>query len=134
MGTKGFGTTISGSVTGNIGDIIDIPGAFGASCEIFDDTTFSSTNGWKEKGVGLFDAGQSTFTVEYDGASGQEADHIHSALGVSQTWTVTPAGSGHGLWSCTGILSNYGTAIPLGDRMTQDVTIDWTGEPTFTPA
>lgn len=134
MGTKGDNTTISGSVAGAIGGIIDIPGAFGASCDIFDDTTFDSEDGWKEKGAGLFDAGQITFTVEYDGAAGGEADKIHTALGVSQTWTVTPAGGSHGVWQCTGILSNYDTAIPLGDRMIQNVTFDWSGKPTFTPA
>jgi len=130
----GHGTTISGSTAGTIGDLVDISRGFGASCDVDDGTTFESTNLWKEKIFGLKDPGQLTFTVEYDGASGGEADVIHTNLGVSQDWTVTPKGDSYGVWVCEGAIIDYSTPIPLGTRVTQDVTIEFSGEPSFTPA
>lgn len=130
----GHGTTISGSAAGPIGDLVDIPRGFGASVEVDDATTFESENLWKEKLFSLKDAGQLTFSIEYDGSSGGEADVIHTNLGVSQTWTVSVKGSGHGVWACEGAIIEYSTPIPLGTRVTQDVTIEFSGEPSMTPA
>ena len=132
----GHGTTISGSVAGDIGEIVDIPQIANPSVTVNDDSDMASVEQWEEKAAGWKNAGQATFTVKYTGED--TAEKIHNALGILQNWTITspvPSGKTTGATLvCAGIETGYSIAAPLKDEMRQDVTIEFSGKPTFTKA
>lgn len=128
-GTHGHGTTLSGGSAGAIGNIVTLT-IDGVSIDIIDITTMLSTNKFKEKLAGLKDSGRITFTVNYDGSASGNADTIHSNLGTAQVWTVTFPDTS--TYVCSGFIQTYSIADPVEDKISQDVTIEFTGEPTFT--
>jgi predicted secreted protein len=127
--THGHGTTLAGSTAGTIGNVVTLT-IDGVTIDIIDVTTMDSTNKWKEKLAGLKDPGRITFTVNYDGAASGDANTIHNNLGTSQTWTVTFPDTS--TYAATGWIQHYTIADPVADKISQDVTIEFTGAPTFT--
>jgi len=132
MAKKGFGTTLSGSIAGAIGKIIDFSEAMMEEAEIIDATNMASPGQYKEKDVGLLDAGRISFTLEYDGGASGITDVINTNKFVKQTWTVTfPDGATR---SCDGFIYTLSTPAPLREKIVQTVGIEFSGQPTFTKA
>ena len=129
-GTHGHGTTLTGSISGVIGNIMNVDS--GKTRDIIDISTMDSTSKAREKIAGMFDAGQLSLTINYDGSAAGVANALHAAFlsGVAETWTVVyPDGS---IDAASGIVSALGAASPFDDKITQPLTIDLTGVPTFT--
>ena len=133
-GLFGKGTTLEGVTTGYVGYITNI--STNETLETIDTTSMESD--YREFIASWHDAGEITLTCNYDGSALGVGDALHKAyLGTAyaadvdcETWTVTlPDGS---TLSCDGMITNLSTAVPFDDKITQDVTIKLTGEPTFT--
>jgi len=132
MAKIGHSTTLSGATAGAIGKIIDFDTAMMAEADVIDVTNMASTNKWKEKIAGLKDAGRVSFTLEYDGGASGISDVIDNNIGVSQTWTITFPDTA--IWACTGFIQATSVAAPHRDKIIQTITIEFSGEPTFTKA
>lgn len=130
MAKKGYGTTLSGATAGTIGKVIDFDTAMMAEVDVIDSTNMASTAEWKEKMAGLKDPGRLSFTLEYDGGASGISDKIDDALGVSQVWTVTFPDSA--TWVCSGFVQAMSVASPAKEKIIQTVTIEFSGQPTFT--
>lgn len=136
MAEHGHGTTITGSSIGVIGEIIDISGPSQARDSI-DVSTMDSAAKWREFIPGMLDSGEVTFDVNYDGAAAGVANKLNTSLTADpETWTIAIKGNAsvYGSWAATGFVTGLGFAIPFGDKITQSVTIKFTGAPTFTDA
>ncbi len=127
-GISGFGSTLVGAVTGEIGEItnISVPGL---EANAIDKTNMKSTDGWKEKIAGLKDAKQIQADLIY------EADNMATILEAvgeaNESWTITfPDGS---TFVCDGFIQSLGgTKIPMDDKIVQSITIELSGVPVFT--
>ena len=133
-GTHGHGTTLSIGAT-TIGTVISITGPNQARDSI-DISTMDSTDKWREFIPGMLDAGEVTFEVNYDAVSGSTADDLNTLLtATAETVTITFAPTGAtSSWSCSGFITALGFATPFDEKITQPVTIKFTGAPTYTDA
>jgi len=129
-GTLGKGTTLSGSVTNAIGNItsLTLPTLTRDPVEI---TTMDSEDNWREFIPGLLNSGEVTFELNYDGSAAGNANVLNTALtAVEATWTITfPDGSKYVI---DGFITSIGGAAPMDDKITQSVTIKFTGVPAYT--
>jgi len=127
-GQSGASTTLSGATAGTIGDVTNI--TITETMETIDVTSMDSD--YREFIASWKDAGEITFTCNYDGSASGVADALHTAYATAtaEAWTVTFPDSS--TFACSGLITSLGTAIPFDDKVTQDVTIKLTGEPTFT--
>lgn len=129
---KGHGTTLVGSVSGAVGNIISLGGG-GRVRDPVEKTTVESTNECKEFFAGLRDEGELTVELNYDGRDGEAANALNTAheSGAAETWTATLADTSS--FACSGFIINLG--IPSfgapGEKVTQSVTIKLTGPGTF---
>jgi len=129
-GTHGHGTTLAGAVAGTIGNIISVSGP-DQSKDSIDISTMDSTNKWREFIPGMLDAGEVSFDVNYDGSASGNADALNTALtAAADTWTITFPDTS--TWACSGFITGLGHAIPFDDKITQSVTIKFSGTPTYT--
>ncbi len=127
-GILGHGTTLAIGVT-TIGNIQSITGP-NQTRDSIDVSTMDSVNKWREFIPGRLDAGEITFTVNYDGASGGTANDLNTKLtAVASTILVTFPDTSS--FSCSGFVTGLGHAIPFDDKITQDITIKLTGVPTY---
>jgi predicted secreted protein len=128
MATHGYGTTLSGSISGQIAEIQRI-GLPDQKVDDLDVTTMTSPDKYKEFIAGLIDAGTISMDVLYTKACYQQ---IQNALGVFQVWTITlPDGS---TFVGSGYINAQGGESPYEDKITQNVGLKLSGKPAFTPA
>ncbi len=135
-GIHGHGTTLTGASTGVIGNIQNISGP-NQSRDSIDISTMDSPAKWKEFIPAMLDAGEITFDVNYDPVSGQTANDLNTALTADpEVWTIAIKGdaSTYGSWACSGFVTGLGFAIPFDGKVTQSVTIKFSGAPTYTDA
>ncbi len=133
-GTHGHGTVLAIGAT-TIGNIISITGP-GQARDSIDISTMDSTSKFREFIPGMLDAGEATFDVNYDPASGQTANDLNTLLTASaETITITfPPSGGTSSWVCSGFITGLGFAVPFDDKITQPITIKFSGVPTYTDA
>ncbi len=129
QGLHGHGASLSGSVSGEIADILSINIA-GMDVTDMDVTTMSSTNKWMEFKAGLKNAGELTLEILY--SSDMMATLLSKLGGDNETWTLSF--SDNGQLVVEGYLRSKSTAVPHDDRITQSVGIKISGEPTWVPA
>lgn len=124
----GHGTVLTGGTSGIIGEITNISGP-NESVDSVDVTSFDSANTSQDFIPGLIDGGEITFTVIYDGTAAGTADALQTAfLGPEEEWEIVyPDGSSD---TADGSVTALGKQIPNGDKITQDVTIKFTGKVT----
>jgi len=128
----GAGTTISGSVTGSIGQIIDSVSGPNASLEDIETTDMDVTNSARTYIPGLIDNGQIDITVVYDGSASGTANALNTAFigRTAETWTITyPDTSTR---SFSGYINSLGQETPLKTQITQSLSIKISGAVTFT--
>lgn len=129
LGVHGFGTTITGSVTGAIGDVTNISFS-GIDRDAIDITTMASTNKWSSFVPGMVNGGEITVTVNYVKAM---AKTLEDNIGLAaETWTILFPNTDASTFVFSGYIKGLGTAIPHDDKVTQTVTIKVAGKPTFT--
>jgi len=131
MATHGKGTTLVGGTAGTIGEVTNI--TINETMETIDVTSMDSD--YREFIAGWHDAGEITFTCNYDGSASGVADKLHASYiaATAETWTVTfPDAASGSKFECSGLITNLSTAVPFDDKITQDVTIKLTGTPVFT--
>lgn len=133
-GQHGHGTVLSiGGTT--IGNIMSITGP-NQTRDSLDISTMDSTSKFREFIPGMLDAGEVTIEVNYDSAAGQTANDLNDALTQTASTiiiTFPPAGATSS-FSCSGFVTALGFASPFDDKITQPVTIKFTGVPTYTDA
>lgn len=131
VGTHGHETTLSGATVGDVGNIISISGP-DQTRDSIDISTMDSISKAREFISGLWDAGEVTIEINYDGASGGTANDLSTAfqLGTGEVWTI--AFPDTSTWAATGFITSLGHAIPVDDKITQSFTIKFTGVPTYT--
>ena len=134
-GKHGHGTILAGGTAGTIGNVISMSGP-NQTRDSIDISTMDSTGKWREFIPGMLDAGEMTFEVNYDAVSEQTANDLNTALAdaTPEEWTITFAGSAQGTWVCTGFVTALGFGSPFDDKLTQSVTIKFTGAPVYTDA
>jgi len=130
MASLGFGTTITFS-SGFCASIKDVK-IGGLSREAVDVTNFGSTGGYKEFiPSALIDPGELEVELIYD------TDTAPPISGAAEAVTVTfPLKSGEttaATMACNGFLTDSEEAVPMDDAMSQNVTIKFTGQRTYTP-
>lgn len=130
----GHGAVLSiGGTT--IGNIISITGP-SQTRDSIDISTMDSASKFREFIPGMLDGGEATFDVNYDGASGATANDLNDALTqTASTIVITlPPTNATSSWSSSGFVTALGFAVPFDDKVTQPVTIKFSGVPTFTDA
>lgn len=130
MASLGFGTAITFS-SGFCAEITDVK-IGGLSREAIDVTNFGSTGGYKEfVPSSLIDSGELEVELIYD------TDTAPPISGAVETVTITfPLKSGEttaATMACNGFLTDSEEAVPMDDAMSQNVTIKFTGQRTYTP-
>ncbi len=133
-GSHGHGAVLSiGGTT--IGNVMSITGP-NQTRDSIDISTMDSASKQKEFIPGMLDAGEATFDVNYDSASGATANDLNTLLtATAETVTLTyPPTNATSSWSCSGFITALGFASPFDDKITQSVTIKFTGVPTYTDA
>ena len=132
----GYGADFSiGGTT--IGNIIRISGPSYARDPI-DISTMDSTNKFREFIPGMIDAGEVTFDLNFEGASGGGSDILidqMTATALAMEVVINDATGTYqkSTWACNGIITALGQEIPFEDKVVQSCTVKLTGVPTFTP-
>lgn len=126
-GISGVGTTLQGAVTGPIGMINRI-NLDGSERDVYDVTTMNSADKWRQFIPGLKDAKEATLDLLYEK---ENYSILQDAIEADpESWTITfPDGS---TFVCSGFIRKVGVASPFDEKMTQSVTIKFTGKPVFT--
>lgn len=130
MASLGFGTAITFS-GGFCAEITDVK-IGGLSREAVDVTNFGSAGGFKEFIPStLIDSGELEVELIYD------TNTEPPITGAVETVTVTfPLKSGESTGAtiaCDGFLTDTEEAVPIDDKMSQSVTIKFSGQRTYTP-
>ena len=129
----GHGITLTGGTVGAVGNIISISGP-DQSRDSIDISTMDSTSKAREFIAGLWDAGEVSVELNYDGTNVATANSLSTAfqLGTAETWTIVFPDTS--TWAASGFITSLGHAIPHDDKVTQSLTIKFTGVATFTDA
>ena len=136
-GTHGHATTLTGGTAGLIGNIISMTGP-NQTRDAIDISTMDSTSKFREFIPGMIDAGEITFEINYDAVDAQTAEDLDTALSdaTPETWTIVFAGvaATYGQWACSGFVTALSFGNSFDDKITQSVTIKFTGVPTYSSA
>ena len=87
---------------------------------------------------GMIDAGEVTFDVNYDGSAAGNANSLNTLATSTSVYEVKIVVNDHttatsrSSWKCNGFITTLGHAIPFDDKITQPVSIKFTGAPTYT--
>jgi len=111
------------------------------SREMVANDTVSADTLWMQKLPGMIDAGEITFTLQYDGESGESANTLQTkfAAGTKDFWVVqlgddTSTSEAHSAYIAPGYISDLGVQqVEKGQLILQDATITLTDEVTFSP-
>jgi len=126
-GISGFGTTLSGAVSGVIVEITRI-GIDGMDVPELDVTTMASTSGWREFIAGLKDAGALTLDLLYE--KSQFSTMLGILGGTVEAWTITLPDSS--TFVVDGFLKGLGAEIPMDDKILSSASLKLSGVPEFT--
>jgi predicted secreted protein len=138
-GYHGHGTVLTcndGTNTTTVGNITTITGP-SQTRDPIDISTMDSTSKHREFIPGMLDAGELTFTCNYDGTAAGTANELDTLkTATAMTWTVTfddagPTTETNSSWASAGFVTALGHAVPFDDKITQDVSVKCTGVPTY---
>ena len=124
--TIGYEATPGGAVYTTLGEVFDFSGT-SSSLDTVDVTDFSHTDGHRRFIAGLIDAGEITFTLNFDPALTVYGalDTLYKAR-VERKWKFTYAGSTVNT-VVNAICTGLGRAVPIDDRMSVEVSLKVTG-------
>jgi hypothetical protein len=134
----GHGTTLKvndGTNTTTIGYITSISGP-NQTRDSIDVSTMDSTGKQRIFIPGMLDAGESTFELNYDGTGAATANDLNTErTNTAQTWTVTFDDGGTNAdssWACKGFITALGHATDYEGKVSQSLTLKFSGVPTYT--
>lgn len=132
MADHGHGTTLTGGTTGAIGEILSIS-VSGQKRDSIDVSSMDSTSKCREFIPGMIDAGEITFSVNFDKSASGVADRLQTAFlaGTDESWTIAFSGSA-ATFACNGFITDLSYNTEFEGKSTQDITIKLTGVPVFT--
>ncbi len=134
-----------------IGNVSSITGPT-QTRDAIEKSTMDSTSKFREFIPGMLDAGETTFEVNYDGSASGNAAFLggtnattgllksnNTALsyfvvyndGAATATTAASHYTNHSHWYAKGLMTSLGHAIPFDDKITQSVTIKFTGVATY---
>jgi len=133
MAERGFALTLAGATASTIGNIISLSGG-GQTRDTIDVSDMDSTSNFRELLSGVADGGEISIELTYDGTAAGTANYLNTSYqsGTAEEWTITYTGTSS-TWVCTGFITSLG--IPGGDyegKVTQSLTIKFTGVPVYT--
>ena len=127
----GAGTTVVGSITGPIGQIIDTISGPKGEIDDIPTTDMATPDNAKTYIPGLIDNGTVDITVIYDGSNNGIAKSLDTTFNsrTPEVWTITyPDTSTR---SFTGYIKTLGQEAPLDDKITQALSLKVSGKVTF---
>jgi predicted secreted protein len=127
-GVLGHGTTLTGTTSGVIGNIISLS-VSGRTRDMVDISTFDSTDKFREYIAGFADEGELTAEVNFDDGAISTAINTAYQAATSQTWTVD---FGTKTWAITGIVTGFNIDVPHDGKQSMSITIKATGKGTWT--
>lgn len=127
-GFVGHGTTLVGSTTGTIGNVISVT-VGGRTRDMIDKSTMDSTSMFREFMAGMADEGELTAEVNFDDGAISVALNTAFQAATSETWTID---FGTKTWAITGVISGLDVNDPFDDKITMSITIKATGIGTWT--
>jgi len=138
-GQTGYGASLAasdGTATTTFGNIISISGP-NQERDSVDISTMDSTSKWREFLPGMLNSGELTAELNYDSTAAGTANDLSVALtSGTQTWTISfgesATASNCSSFACVGFMTGLGYAIPFDDKVTQSVSLKFTGAPTYT--
>ena len=131
-GIQGSGVSLSIGGTA-VGNIISVGGP-DQSRDSIDISTMDSIEKFREFIPGMIDAGEITAELNYDATTisvllqaqlTASADTIVVGFGDGLTTAVGPT------FTCPGFMTALGAALPFDDKMTQTISLKFTGKPTY---
>lgn len=129
-----FGTLLKRNGT-TVAEVNDISGP-GLSRDNIEVTHHQSANRWREFIKGLKDGGEVTFSVNYiptnathNVAAGMLGDFSNET--TVDTWSLVFPDTGATTWSFPGFITSWEPAEPIDDKLSADVTIKVSGQPTL---
>ena len=127
MAIIGHGTTLSGSVSNAIGEVITM--GTSASRDAVDVSSMDSANQYRQFIAGMQDAGEITAEINYVAA---EVNVLETALETeaAETWTITFPDTN--TYVASGILTGLDLGVPFDDKVTASITIKLTGAIDYT--
>ena len=127
-GVLGHGTTLVGSASGTIGNVISIT-VSGRTRDMIDYSTMDTTDKFREYMAGMADEGEFTAEVNFDDGAISTAINTAFQAATSETWTVD---FGTKTFAITGVVSSYDISDSHDDKTTMSITIKATGKGTWT--
>ncbi len=127
-GFVGHGTTLVGSTSGTIGNVISIT-VGGRTRDMIDKSTMDSTDMFREYMAGMADEGEFTAEVNFDDGVISVAINTAFQAATSETWTID---FGTKTFAGTGIITGFDVNDPFDDKITMSITIKLTGKGTWT--
>lgn len=127
-GFVGHGTTLVGSTTGTVGNVISVT-VGGRTRDMIDKSTMDSTSMFREFMAGMADEGELTAEVNFDDGAISVALNTAFQAATSETWTID---FGTKTWAITGVISGLDVNDPFDDKITMSITIKATGIGTWT--
>ena len=127
-GSVGHASTLKGSTSGTIGNVISIT-VGGRTRDMIDISTMDSTEKFREYIAGMADEGELTAEVNFDDGAIATAINAAYQAATSETWTVD---FGTKTWAITGIITGFDVNDPFDDKITMSLTIKATGKGTWT--
>ena len=138
---NGHGATLSSCADTNFasvttfGQITNISGP-NLTRDSIDVSNMGSTEGWKEHIKGMLDGGEITADVIYDGTTFASAMYAQFTNPTAY-WRVTmndhTTAASRSNITCAGFVTSLGHTIPVGDKVSQSVTIKLTGVASYNP-
>lgn len=130
---QGFGATLArhnGTSFQDIGGVMEMPSP-SLSRDTQDATTFDSAGGYREfEASGLIDAGEASFVLVWDPAD-TEHDDLLGDIDSSTSGQFKITWVDNSSFTCSGFVTGFEVGTPLEDKVTANVTIKWTGQPTW---
>ena len=138
LGHSSVLTVNDATATTTIGNIISISGP-NSTRDSIDISTMDSGSLQREFIPSMLDAGELTAEMNYDGTAAGTADKLNTLFTATTavTWKLSfydraNTNQTHSFWQSTGFITALGHAVPFDDKVTQSVTIKFTGKPTYT--
>ncbi|KKM94532.1 hypothetical protein LCGC14_1197430 [marine sediment metagenome] len=122
-GFVGHGTTLVGSTTGTVGNVISVT-VGGRTRDMIDKSTMDSTSMFREFMAGMADEGEFTAEVNFDDGAISVALNTAFQAATSETWTID---FGTKTFAITGVISGLSVNDPFDDKITMSITIKATG-------
>lgn len=137
-GKAAFGTTIGfGTPTPtNVANVTSIAGLDGDT-EVIDVTSHDSAGRYREKIASFIDAGQVTLELNFDPnavthrATSGGILYLRSQ-GTVESWTISFPGTPAHEVTFDAFVKSAGFSAPFDDKLAMTVTLEVTGEPTWT--